>query len=403
MKTIVFIHQNMPGQFKFLSRWFGQRDGWRAYFLTRRRDRQVEGVQRITYDLHRQPKPETHLYMRQMEASVLHGQAVARKLDELRRHGITPDVIMGHTGWGETLYAKDVFPTSPLMAYSEFYYRARGADCDFDPTLPPSMDSVLQTRTRTAHMLLSMEAADHIWTATEWQRSVHPAAFKPLIEVCHEGIDTSLLKPDPNVRFVLPDQSVLTPEDEVITYVARNLEPYRGFPTFMRALPLILERRPNAKVLVVGGDDISYGKRPKDFKTWREAMDVEVDYDRSRVHFLGGLMYGDYRRVLQISSVHVYLTYPFVLSWSMLEAMSSGCLIVGSRTPPVEEVIEDGVNGLLVDFFAPEDVADRVCAVLQDPGAFAPLRRAARETVRQRYELQDCFARQKAMIAKVLN
>lgn len=398
MKNVVFIHQNMPGQFKFLAHWFGRQKGMKTFFITQRRDREIPGVQRVEYGLHRTPNAQTHHYLLRSESAVLHGQAVARKLSALRNGGIVPDVIIGHTGWGETLYAKDVFPDTPLLGYCEFYYQTTGSDIGFDPSEPPEIDALLRARTRNAHFLLALEASDKCWSPTQWQRSVHPTAYQPKIEVVHEGVDTSLLKPDAEATVTLPGGRVLTPRDEVVTYVARNLEPYRGFPTFMRALPEILARRPGATVLVVGGEDVSYGAKPKDFESWRAKMEAEVEFDRSRVHFLGSLPYGEYRRVLQVSSAHVYLTYPFVLSWSMLEAMASGCLIVGSRTAPVQEVIEDGVNGVLVDFFSPADVAERVVQALEDPGAFSAMRAAARETVLQRYELQECFRKQKAMI-----
>lgn len=402
MRTIVFLHQNMPGQFKFLAGWFGRKQGWRSFFVTRRKDREIPGVRRAVYDLHRQPNPNIHPYLARMDAAVLHGQAVGRKLLAMRNHGITPDLIIGHSGWGETLYCKDVFPDTPLLVYSEFFYRAKGADMDFDPESSPDINALMRARTRNASFLMSLEAADAVWCASEWQKSLHPPEYFPRTEVIHEGIDTTLLRPDPEARFALPDGRVLTPRDEVVTYVARNLEPYRGFPTFIRALPRILERRPNATVLVVGADGVSYGAKPDDFDTWRDKMLAEVPLDLSRVHFLGGLVYGDYRRVLQVSSVHVYLTYPFVLSWSMLEAMSTACLIVGSRTAPVEEVIEDGVNGLLVDFHDPDAVADRVLAALEDPDAYAAVRKAARRTIQQRYNLQQCFDRQKEMISKTI-
>ncbi len=402
MRTIVFVHQNMPGQFKFLARWFGGQNGWRTVFITKRNDRELPGVRRLIYTLHREPSRAIHPYLGSAESAVLYGQAVARKLIALRDQGITPDLIVGHSGWGETLYCKDVFPNTPLLTYSEFFYRAKGGDMDFDPNAPPSLDAQMRARTRNSVFLISLEAADAVWCASEWQRSVHPREYDPLIKVIHEGIDTTLFKPDPEITFTLPNGRVLTCQDEVVTYVARNLEPYRGFPTFMRALPRLLERRPEATVLVVGAEGISYGAKPEGYDTWRACMEAEVDFDRSRVHFLGGLMYGDYRRVLQISSAHIYLTYPFVLSWSMLEAMSAGCLIVASRTAPVQEVMEDGVNGLLVDFFSPDEVADRVVAALADPDAFASVRAAARKTIQDRYDLRLCFDKQLDMIRRLI-
>jgi glycosyltransferase involved in cell wall biosynthesis len=392
---IAFIHQNMPGQFKHLAQWFGQQKEHEAVFITMRKDRDIPGVLRLSYRLHRQPDPKIHHYLLRTEAAVLHGQAVVRALQDLQKsRGFVPDVVVGHSGWGETLFVKELFPQTRLLAYSEFYYRSQGADIGFDPSEPTELDSRFRSQIRNTHFLQSLVHCDRAWAPTQWQRSVHPAEFHSKIEVVHEGIDTAHMSPNPQAEFVLPNGRRLTVADEVVTYVARNLEPYRGFPTFIRALPRILEQRPNAQVVVVGGDEISYGSGPKEGGTWRQKMLAEVPFDHSRVHFLGRVPYESFRSILQISSAHIYLTYPFVLSWSMLEAMSCGCLIIGSSTPPVMEAIEDGVNGTLVDFFKPEDVADKVVAALADPQAAAPLRRAARETVLERYELSKCFDKQ---------
>jgi glycosyltransferase involved in cell wall biosynthesis len=213
-----------------------------------------------------------------------------------------------------------------------------------------------------------------------------------MLRVVHEGIDTAVARPDAAARWVLADRNVeLKAGDEIVTYVARNLEPYRGFPSFMRALPQILAKRPNAHVIIIGGDEVSYGTRLPPGQTHRQRMIAELGdgLDLTRVHFVGRIPHPALITALQLSRVHVYLTYPFVLSWSLLEAMAAGCLVVGSRTPPVEEVIRHGSNGLLVDFFSPQEIADHVVAALEDGPAFAPLRQHARETIVSRYDLRS--------------
>jgi glycosyltransferase involved in cell wall biosynthesis len=203
-------------------------------------------------------------------------------------------------------------------------------------------------------------------------------------------VDAAVARPNPRASFRLPGSGrVLTHRDEVVTYVARNLEPYRGFHTFMRALPQLLRRRPRAQVLIVGGDGVSYGMPPPPRSTFRQMMLQELGskLDLARVHFLGVLEYADYLKLLQISSAHVYLTYPFVLSWSFLEAMATGCLIIGSATPPVLEVLRDGHNGIAVDFFAHRQLANRIEAALEEPEAMRDLRKAARDTVLAQYDL----------------
>ena len=398
MKTL-FLHQNMPGQFRHLAPALARQPGNQVVFITRRSDVALPGVRRITYTPRRTAHAGTHQYVRSYEDAVLHGQEVARVCLDLATEDFHPDVIVAHPGWGESLFIKDVFPRARLLSYCEYYYRGRGADVGFDPATQTGIDAICRARARNAHLLLSLEACDRGWSPTEWQRYRHPAALLQKIAVVHDGIDTRAVLPHPDTTFELPDGSRLTRADEVATYAARNLEPYRGFPLFMRALPELLRRRPAAHVVIAGGDETSYGPPPAADVTWREAMLQEVGpLDPARVHFVGRLLYSHYLRLLQISSAHIYLTVPFVLSWSCLEAMATGAVIVGSRTPPVEEVIEDGRNGFLVDFFDPQGLAARVADALDARSELGGIRECARETVVARYDLRRCLAEQIRLI-----
>ncbi|MCF8506914.1 MAG: glycosyltransferase family 4 protein [Caulobacter sp.] len=399
----LFVHQNMPGQFRHLAAHLARQPAHRVVFLTRRRDIEIEGVTRVSYEPAREPGQNGHHYLFRTENAVLHGQAVARAVSDLIGQGFVPDVIVAHPGWGEALFLKDLLPRTPLVSHCEFFYRAHGADIGFDPDERPDIDVVLRTRVRTAHLLLSLDACDRGWSPTEWQRRVHPAVYHPKIAVIHEGIDTSRLIADPEVRFALPDGTLVGRGDDVVTYCARNLEPYRGFPSLMRAIPKILEARPGARVVVIGGDEISYGSPPPAGGTWRARMLAEVPVDSARVHFLGRVPYDRFVALMSVPAVHVYLTVPFVLSWSMLEAMSLGAAVVGSRTPPVEEVIHDNVNGLLADFFSPDEIAERTVALLADRERRDALAGAGRRTVAARYELRRCLARQLALLESVVN
>jgi len=393
---VLFIHQGIPGQFGRLARHLASDPNNQVWFVTKPQTKpiQIPGVRKIEYRPDRSPGKGTHHYIVGLQNGVRHGQAVARVAFELKKKGFRPDIVYAHPGWGESLYLKDVYPDVPLLNYFEFYYRGFGADTYFNPQEPIKFDDLLRIRTKNAINLLSLESCDWGISPTDWQWRQHPPQFRNKISVIHDGIDTTVAKPDPTARLTLASGVTLDPSDEVVTYVARNLEPYRGFPSFMRAAAKICARRPNCHILIVGGDGVSYGRRPRAGTTYRQMMLAEVDIDPTRVHFLGKLPYGQYLKVLQVSSAHVYLTVPFVVSWSMLEAMSVGCPVIGSNTPPVAEVIEDGKNGLLADFFSPEEIAERVDEALDHEDRMAALRERARNTILERYDLANCLPRQ---------
>lgn len=405
---ILFVHQNFPGQYLHVARHLGALPGNEIVFITQRTDATLPGVKNIVYKPHRGVTQKQHHYLVDTEAGLLNAQAVARVALDLKQSGFVPDVMLGHNGWGETWYLKDVYPDTPLIGYFEFFYRFLGADVGFDPAEPDIFDTAPRIRTKNLGNLLGLDAADMGQTPTQWQRSLYPAVYQPKLFVTHEGIDTYLVKPDPQARLSLPELGIeLTREDEVVTYVARNLEPYRGFPVFMRCLPAILEQRPNAQVLIVGGDEVSYGHRLPEGQTHKQRMLAELgtSLDLKRVHFTGKVPYPVFLKILQVSRVHVYLTFPFVLSWSMMEAMSAGCVVVGSKTAPVEEMIRDGENGLLVDFFSAAEISERVVEVLTAGcDGYAYIRQNARRTIVEKYDLKTiCLPAQLKLLETALS
>ena len=397
---ILFIHQNFPGQFRHIAQAWAARPGWQVLAIGRDTVPGVPGVQCLKYKPHRQTAPKQHPYLRRMEDAVLHGQAVARLLLDLKQQGFTPDAIVAHPGWGETLYAKDVFPQARLIHLCEWFYGAEGSDVGFDPEFPAGFDDHARVRTWNALHLLNLENCDIGVSPTEWQKSRHPAAYQHKIVVAHEGIDTELLGPDPGAQITLKSGLTLRAGDPVITYVARNVEPYRGFHQFMRALELIQVAHNTCHAVIAGGDSVSYGRRPADANHWREKMLRECKVDESRVHFLGKVPYDQYRKVLQVSAAHVYLSYPFVLSWSMLEAMASGCVVIGSRTAPVQEVIRDRQNGMLVDFTSAQDIADKTLAALASPQLCIGIAARVSEDVNRQFARSAGLASYEALLGQ---
>lgn len=333
------------------------------------------------------------------------GVTVARCcLRHRQQTGYVPDVIVGHSGWGETLFLKEVWPEAKLIVYAEFYYRGRGADVGFDPEAGDrTFDQVLIAQGRTTHLGQALLHADAGVSPTQWQASTYPPALRRMIDVIFDGVNTAIMAPDPAAQVVLPNGQVLRAGDEVLTFVNRNLEPYRGYHTFIRALPEVMAARPNCQVVIVGGDEVSYGPAPKDGKGWKEIYLAEVRdrLDLNRVHFLGKVPYPTFVGLMQVSRAHAYLTYPFVLSWSMMEAMSAGALVVGSDTAPVREMIAHGQNGLLVDFFDVAGWSRTLTEVLAEPARFLPLRAAARQMILDRYDLHGvCLPRMVALVER---
>ncbi|TMV94992.1 glycosyltransferase [Thioclava sp. BHET1] len=394
---ILLVHQNFPGQFPHLAPALVAR-GHQVLALTSETNQRPAPVRVVKYR-----KPEeitmssrlTRLYADCAERGVRAAFA-ARQLRD--KHGYVPDVIFGHSGWGETLFLREVWPEAKLLVYAELMYRTTGLDTDFDAEFArPGLESRISTTARSAHLVQSMVQADAGLSPTQFQADTFPPELRAKITVCHDGVDTERLAPRPEARFHVPGTELtFRPGDEVLTFVNRSLEPYRGFHAFMRALPEVLAERPQAHVLIVGEEGQSYGAAPKDAESWKQKMLDELagQLDLDRVHFLGRIAYSDYIDMLHVSRVHAYLTYPFVLSWSLMEAMAAGCAVVASDTAPVREVITDGKTGRLVDFFDIAGWAETLSAALADPTAMAPMRAAARSHIIETYDLNTrCLPR----------
>jgi glycosyltransferase involved in cell wall biosynthesis len=388
--NILFVHNNFPAQYRHLAAALARDPKVRVCAISAAASPGLKGVKTLKYSLDGADVAATHPFARRFDLESRRAEQVLYALSSLTAAGFAPDVIMAHPGWGETLPLRALFPRARFILYCEFFYGATDRDVGFDPEFAETgVDGHVALHAKNAATLLALTHCDVGVSPTPWQRSTFPNEFQHKIRVIHEGVDVDLAKPADDATFLLPSGRTLRRSDEVVTFVARNLEPLRGYHIFMRALPRIMALRPHAQILVIGADGVSYGAPPPPGTSWREKFFAEVsnEIDGRRIHFTGSLPYRDYLAALQVSSAHVYLTYPFVLSWSLIEAMSAGCLVIGSDTEPVRDIIDDR-NGLLTPFFDPSALADRVVEVLANSSHFQKMRARARQTALERFDLQ---------------
>jgi glycosyltransferase involved in cell wall biosynthesis len=393
---ILLIHQNFPGQYKHLAPALVAQGHEVVALTCKVKEPQTwKGVRIIPYEIKGASSPKIHPWLADFETKIIRATSCYRGAKGLKAQGFEPDVICAHHGWGESMFLKDVWPTARLGLYCELYHLTDKPFLNFDPEFASknTEGDVLRIRLKNLNNRLHEEIMDAGISPTRFQAGTFPEAWQERITVAHDGIDTAAVRPNPNARLSIDGTLTLTRDEEVITFINRNLEPYRGYHIFMRALPEILRKRPNAHVVLLGGDEVSYGAKPPQGQTWKQIFIDEVrgripTPHWSRVHFLGRVPYDRFLAMMQVSTAHVYLTYPFVLSWSLLEAMSAECAILASDTDPVREVMTEGETGLMVDFFDKEALVERLCALLDDAPLRARLGANARRFVQENYDLQ---------------
>ena len=400
---VAFIHRRGFGQFAALAAQLAQA-GNEVSLITETIDQKIPSVRVVRHRTESGPRADPHM-ARHMGVPDHHariGHRVAETLDAMVRQGLVPDIVVGHIGWGSMMFLKDVLPRVPALAYCEFFYRSEGADIGFSPGDRPDLETRKRLRLRNVAQLLSLEAVEAGISPTRWQRSLYPADARARISVCHEGIDTVRFRPDPTASATLPDGRVLSAGGPpIVTFVARDLEPYRGFPQVLEAAAKVVRQRPDALFVFVGGDGVSYGVPPPGGGAWKDHLLKSLDMPQENILFPGAVPHSVLRQLYQISAAHLYLTYPFVLSWSVLEAMACGALVIGSDTAPVREVIRSGRNGLLVPFFDTDALAEAILGALKNPEQHFEMRAAARRTVEGRFRLADCLGRQQDLLEKL--
>jgi glycosyltransferase involved in cell wall biosynthesis len=394
---ILFVHQNFPAQFGHIAHYLARRPGYRCTFLSNQPPGPAGNFECVRYVL--PPgggaRETTHYCSRTFENAVWHSHAAFQALEA--RPDVRPDLVVAHSGFLSTVFLRELYDC-PIINYFEYFYHTRDSDLDFRPDFPPPAINRLRARARNAVLLLDLENCDVGYSPTRWQRSLFPRLFQDKIRVIFDGIDTNLWHPHPGAPRRVGDWTL--PDDlRIVTYVARGMESMRGFDIFMKTAKRLCDRRRDVLFVVVGEDRVCYGGDPaytggRSFKEWVLAQDR---YDLSRLLFTGPLPPTELARLLSLTDLHVYLTVPFVLSWSLMDALACGATVLASNTAPVREMIRPGQNGVLADFFDVDGLADRAGEVLDAPQDYKHLGRAGVELIRERYSLDVCLPRMLAL------
>lgn len=398
---ILFVHNNFPGQYQRIVRHLKNRPGIDMLSGSLASNQQSAPITRIGYTPHREASDKIHPALRYTETCVIRAQAVYTAFMPVKKKGWKPDIILAHSGFGDGMLLKDLWPDAKYLPYFEWYYHAYGSDASYlSHDAPKTPDEEFRIRMKNTAVLHDLAAMDWGQCPTEFQKSQFPAQFRERISVLHDGVDTDYFSPDDSAKLEAGGHT-FRKGDPVITYIARGMEPYRGFPQFMEALSILQQRDARVHAVIIGDDKTAYGQKRADGKTHKQWALDEFPVDPERTHFVGRQPLDYLRQALRVSAAHVYLTIPFVLSWSMMEAMAAGALIVGSDTEPVREMIVDGENGLLAPFFEPGKLADRLFEAVAEPERFVPLRQKARSLMVERYAKDDLTEKYLALIRAV--
>lgn len=399
--NILFLHRNFPAQFRHIAPMLANNPNNNVVFITNNDKLNLPNIKKYHYNLKRQIPNDCHRYLRFVEEAIIHGQATAEVAMALKNQGFKPDIIYGHT-WGQTMYMKDIFPDVPLLCYFEWFYNAKGGDVGFDGK-QSSVDELAKLRTKNSHLLIDLYSCDGGICPTKFQAMQFPKEFQHKIKVLHDGIDTDFCSPKEDTKFVIEDKNlVLTKNDEVVTYATRGMEEYRGFPQFMEAISILMKKRPNMQVVIGGEDRVCYGPQILG-TTYKKRMLEKLDLDLSRIHFVGSLPFNKYVDLLRISSAHVYATYPFVCSWSLLDSMACACPIVASNTEPVTEFMTDNKTGVLFDFFNIKQEVEQIEYALENKDKMAEYGRNARQVILDNYQLKELLTKHIEYINSLIN
>ncbi len=396
---VLFSHQNFPAQFGHIARHLVRSQGWTCSFVSQTPPGEWHGVRKIQYKTTGGARETTHYCSRTFENGVWHTHGVYEACKGIP--DLQPDLIVGHSGFGSTLFLRELYPDAPVVNYFEYFYRAHDSDLDFLPNNGAQELDYLRSYTRNAMILLDLVNCRAAYSPTEFQRGLFPSELRPKIDVIFDGIETDVFTRRPGLPRKIAGQDI-SRTTRIVTYVSRGLESMRGFDVFMKAAKRIYTSYSDVLFVVVGSDRVCYGGDEKHIthKTYREHVLAQDEYDLSKFLFTGTIPVPTLVEILSLSDLHIYLTVPFVLSWSLMNALSCGCVVLGSNTAPVREMITEGENGLLVDFFDDQELAKRAVEVLRDPETFRPLAERGAALIRDHYALEVTLPKLVALFEK---
>lgn len=397
--NIVFIHSNFPGQFRFLAERFGKDKRNKTIFITSantNKDRQIPGVRKIIVS---EKMPEQKIDGQPLPTPP--GLSVANGLAGLKKQKYIPDLIIGHSGSGTCFHVKDVFPGTPFLCFFEWFHSPDNLYDNLNSTAEPDLKIRMNLRNRNLPVLADLHACDHGICPTSWQKSRFPKEFHSKLSVVHDGIDIGSFQPVKDQKFKTGNLD-LSGVEQLVTYTANVLAPYKGFQQFMESLPAVLEQKPNAHVVIVGADHVAVKDKSGNKASYKSLILEKVKPDPHRVHFMDALTHEDYTRLLQASAVHVCLDSPLVVSKFLLQAMSCECLVIAPDIAPVKEVITDGVNGIIADFSSPDKIAEKIAACLDYPSFMTAVRQKARQTIVETYAVEKNLPRQLDIMKKLI-
>jgi glycosyltransferase involved in cell wall biosynthesis len=397
---LLCVHQNFPGQFRDLAPALVAR-GHEVKAISNSHRASDERIEICRYDL---PKPERdgiHKLTAEVDEWIRRSELVAQQAEQLRQRGWAPDVMLAHPGWGESLLLRDVFPSTPLVLWPELWLKPEHMGVAPDQL---GLEQKHYLRCKNGLLDAALAEAQAAVVPTAYQASCFPQRWQGLIELIHEGVPEQLFSLTRLDSLTLSETVTLAAGVPVVTFISRNLEPMRGFPTFMQALPRLQQLNPAVHVVIVGGDEVSYSAAPGEGQSWKQVLLDELNgqLDHSRIHWFGRIPHEELIKLYRRSNLHVYLSGAFVLSWSLTEVLACGTPVLAHANPMVNELIKPGVNGALYQG-PPAGLGQAMAELLENKAQLTRWGEACRTALEPTFRQEQCMEKLEKLLQGLSN